>query len=172
MADKNRNGNGIFDTIVYVMMAMAVIFVVVMSVCKMSETAVFKIILGIWIVIAIAIADFVGPLLRKRFDEVSRKAAYSYTIYAICDGVFYVGIYVCIINLRNTGDILHYVFLGAGIAAFIVKTVFYNRFKADADEEFLEEESEPENRMEEASQDNEEDEDMKVFIFREKENKN
>lgn len=170
MTANSKEGNGIYDIIVYIMMAIAVVYVIAMAVLGKSDTTVFKIILGIWIIIAVAIADFAGPLLRGKLDDVEPAAYKYYVMYAVCDAVFYMGMYVFVVNLRNATEVLHYVYFGTGLVFYGLKIVCFNRFNGLI-------RVENKNKKHKPSDDEEvdtlsEDDELKVFIFREKENKN
>ena len=104
--DKKTGSNPV-DMIVYGMMIAAVVYVIVQCILGNNDALHFKIVLGIWIVAAVAVADYIGPVLSGRISEVSDKALRLYMISSILDAAAYMGFYVCIINISKTGEATH-----------------------------------------------------------------
>ena len=59
----------LFDIIIYAMAVVAVVYVIVQTVLGNNQELSFKITLGIWILAAVIIIDFVEPFLNKNFDN-------------------------------------------------------------------------------------------------------
>ena len=57
--DKKTGSNPV-DIIVYGMMIAAVVYVIVQCILGNNDALYFKIVLGIWIVVAVAVADYIG----------------------------------------------------------------------------------------------------------------
>lgn len=126
---KETSGNGFFDIIIYGMMIVAVVYVIIQCILGNNDTLHFKLTLGIWIVLAVAVADFVGPAVMGRFNDIPSKSVTLYTIYSIMDALMYMGLYVFVINISMTKEPLHYIFLGIAVVFFAVKTPVYKKFE-------------------------------------------
>lgn len=131
---KKENRSNIFDIIIYGMMIVAVIYIVVQTILENNSELSFKITLGIWILAAVIINDYVEPLVNKVFDNISAKKGGTYLLYAICDAASYACFYIFIINIGLTKEVFHYVFLGIAVLLFAGRLVFYNIFQGMEDE--------------------------------------
>lgn len=65
--DKNKKVS--FDIIVYSMMIVAVIYAIVQSLSGHNNEIYYKLILGIWILLAVVLSDFVEPMINRTFEE-------------------------------------------------------------------------------------------------------
>lgn len=147
-----------FDVIVYSMMIVAVVYAIVQTMLGHNNEMYFKMILGVWILIAVTLTDFVEPMVNKSFDNMSSGKIRQYACYAISDACAYIFIYLFVINAGYFKEPLHYIFLGAGIILFIVKSLIYKEFrKKDRSEEISDKTSKAELT---------EDEEIKVFLSR------
>ncbi len=171
MADnRNKSDGGVFDVIIYGMMIAAVIYVIIQCILGNNDTLHFKLTLGIWIVLAVAVADFIGPVVTGRLNGISSKAAVLYTVYAMMDAVVYAGLYIFVINVNMTKEPLHYIFLGIGVVFFIAKTIVNGKFRKmavnpdDDDDDMDGGDYEGEPKMPDES----EDDDLKVLVYRNK----
>lgn len=136
--DKNKKVS--FDIIVYSMMIVAVIYAIVQSLLGHNNELYYKLILGIWILLAVVLSDFVEPTINRTFDEFSRKQMYRYMAYAIADAASYISIYIFVINAGIYKEPFHYIFLAAGVLLFILKFTLYKNFeKKDNRENRIEE---------------------------------
>lgn len=131
---KKENKSNFFDIIIYGMMIVAVIYIVIQTILENNGELSFKITLGIWILAAVIINDYVEPLVNKVFDDISAKKGGIYLLYAVCDAASYACFYIFIINIGLTKEVFHYVFLGIAILFFIGRLVFYNLFQGIEDE--------------------------------------
>ena len=148
--DNSNKKISLCEMIVYAMMVVAVIYVIVQSILGNNSELHFKITLGIWILAAVVISDFIAPMLDKRFEKVGEKAAMLYLGYAIMDALAFTGVYIFIINVNMTKEPLHYAFLAFSVMMFLMKTFIYNKYQVEsgrnmeaafAEEEDLESES-------------------------------
>lgn len=167
MTAGSKEGNGIYDIVVYIMMAMAVVYVIIMAIVGKSDATTFKTILGIWIIMAVSIADFAGPSLSGKLDNVTLAAYKCYVCYALCDAVFYMGVYMFVINLRHAAEPLHYVFFGIGLVFYGIKVVFFNRFNAYL-EKVIQKDCLYENSDDVEIDTLSDDDELKIIIYREK----
>ena len=119
------------DIIVYLMMIIAVIFATVQSLLGHNNDTAFKLILGIWILSAVIISDFVEPVINKSFHAMDSDMIKKYAAYAVTDAAAYVFIYVFVINVGLYSEKIHYIFLGAGILFFIIKMLLFSAYKKD-----------------------------------------
>lgn len=118
----------LFDIIIAAMAVVAVVYVIVQTVLGNNRELSFKITLGIWILIAVILMDFVEPFINKNFDNISFKKMLLYGGYGMCSSMGCMSLYIFIINVRNVKEPVHYVFLGASvlllIGRFILKNIF------------------------------------------------
>lgn len=145
-------------------MIVAVIYIVIQTILENNGEFSFKITLGIWILAAVIINDYVEPFVNKVFDNISAKKAGIYLMYAVCDAAAYACFYIFIINIGLTKELFHYVFLGIAIILFIGRLIFYNKFQGMEDTENTVEN--PDDVMVNTLEEN--DEDIKVMIYRER----
>lgn len=170
--DKKTGSNPV-DIIVYGMMIAAVVYVIVQCILGNNDALHFKIVLGIWIVAAVAVADYIGPVLSGRISEVSDKALRLYMISSILDAAAYMGFYVCIINISKTGEVLHYLFCGFGVICYISHLILNSKFNKLTKQEAPETE---ENETPEITEDDieidtlseEDEEEIKEIVYRHK----
>lgn len=163
-----------FDVIVYSMMIVAVVYAIVQTMLGRNNELTFKILLGLWILIAVTLTDFVEPMVNKSFDNLTSGKIKQYACYAITDACAYIFLYMFVINAGYYKEPVHYIFLGVGIILFIVKSLIYKEFRkkdsrqARFDEirqtEMMEEEELRRERFEYMKSDDEED--VKVFMSR------
>lgn len=173
----------LFDVIVYSMMVVAVIYIIIQTILGNNNELSFKITLGIWILAAVVVSDFVEPLVNKVFDNIPFQRGMYYVIYSVFDAASYMSFYIFIINIGLTKEILHYVFLGLAIIFFVGRFLFrnmyegYRREESDMDSDDFEvntlDESEDEQPVaiknesqKDAKKDITEDDDLKVLIYR------
>lgn len=154
-----------FDIIIYGMMIVAVIYIVIQTILENNGEVGFKITLGIWILAAVIINDYVEPLVNKVFDNISAKKGGIYLLYAVCDAASYACFYIFIINIGLTKELFHYVFLGIAIILFIGRLIFYNKFQGMEDEDKGSAVKEPDDVMVNTL---DESDDIKVMIYRER----
>ena len=181
--EKKKSETGFCELIVYAMMLVALVYVIVQCILSNNTKLHFKITLGIWILLATVVSDFVGPMLDKRFDKVGDKAARLYLVYAVIDAIAFAGIYLFIINVAMIKEPLHYVSLGIAVTLFLIRHIVYSRFQIEAGKNM--EEAYDEVSAEEAQEagsendgnvedfevntlDKEDEEDLKVMIFRDR----
>ncbi len=175
MAEKNnKSGGGFFDIIIYGMMIVAVVYVIIQCILGNNNAVHFKLTLGIWIILAVAVADFIGPVVTGRFGNIPSKGAQLYTVYALMDALMYTGLYMFVINISMTKEPLHYIFLGISAALFAAKTVVYNKFqtilKETAVAEMIdkEEAEDDEDNIEVDTLDEDDSDDLKIIVYRNK----
>lgn len=118
-----------FDIIVYAMMIVAVGYIIVQTLLGNNNELSFKITLGIWIVAAVVVGDFIEPYVGKVFDDISFKKGLYYIIFAVTDAAAYMCFYVFIINIGFTKEILHYVFLGLALVFLMGKILFKRMYE-------------------------------------------
>lgn len=121
---KDRN----FNLIVYAMMVVAVIYSLVQGLLGNIGTLHFKITLGIWIVAAVAVIDFVAPLCKGELFKGSTKKNLAYILFAICDAGMYVCLYIFIINITMSREPLHYIYLAISAVMFLLRTFIYKLY--------------------------------------------
>lgn len=178
MGNIKKNDSSFWDMVVYAMMIAAVIFVVVESILANNAKLHFKIILGIWVLVAVTVADFVGPMVTGKVVLKGEKPALLYTIYAIADAFAYMGLYIFIINVGYTREPWHYVFLGLAVVMFIAKTFLYGKYRSETvryTREVVREVEENDDiddfEVDNLSLDDEDDFGLKEIIYREKNRK-
>lgn len=154
----NRKEKASFDVIVYSMMIVAVVYAIIQTMLGRNNEMTFKLILGVWILIAVTLTDFVEPMVNKSFDNMSSAKIKQYACYAITDACAYIFLYLFVINAGYFKEPVHYIFLGAGILFFIIKSLIYRKFRKKDDRV----ESFDEIRKTEMT----EDEEIKVFLSR------
>lgn len=154
----NRKEKASFDVIVYSMMIVAVVYAIIQTMLGHNNEMMFKLILGVWILIAVTLTDFVEPMVNKSFDNMTSSKIRQYACYAITDACAYIFLYLFVINAGYFKEPVHYIFLGAGILFFIIKSLVYRKFRKK-DERV---ESIDEIRMTEMT----EEEEIKVFLSR------
>lgn len=147
-----------FDVIVYSMMIVAVVYAIVQTMLGHNNDISFKIILGLWILIAVTLTDYVEPMVNKSFDDMTSVKIKQYAGYAVADACAYICLYMFVINAGYFKEPVHYVFLLFGIILFAVKSMIYKQFRK---KDIIEDES----RGKYVSDIPEEDE-IKVFLSR------
>ncbi len=166
----------LIDNIVYSMMIVAVGYIIVQSVLGNNGETSFKITLGLWMLGAVIVSDFVEPLICNNFDRITGKTAAVYGLYAVFDAVAYVCFYIFVINIAFTKEPVHYVFLGVAVVFFIGRMFFGTVYKGIKDEAPVEEEqvvrSEimEEDEVEVNTLSEEDEEGIKVMVFRNRNN--
>ncbi len=166
---KKENKSNFFDIIVYGMMIVAVIYIVIQTILENNAKLSFKITLGIWILAAVIINDYVEPFVNKMFDNISAKKGSMYLLYAVCDAASYAGFYIFIINIGFTKEVVHYVFLGIAVILFIGRLIFYNLFQTiDDSTKQTDDGKNVENSDDVMVNTLDEDDDLRVMIYRER----
>ena len=117
-----------FDIIVYAMMILAVIYAIVQSVLGNNQELHFKLTLGIWILAAVVISDFVEPMVNREFDAMNEQELKKFLPYAITDEGAYICVYMFVVNAGMYKEPVHYVFLVLGLILFVVKGMLWNSF--------------------------------------------
>jgi hypothetical protein len=117
-----------FDIIVYAMMILAVIYAIVQSVLGNNQELHFKLTLGIWILAAVVISDFVEPMVNREFDAMNEQELKKFLPYAITDAGAYICVYMFVVNAGMYKEPVHYVFLVLGLILFVVKGMLWNGF--------------------------------------------
>lgn len=176
---KKESKINLFDVVVYSMMFVAVIYIIIQTILGNNNELSFKITLGIWILAAVVVSDFVEPFVNKVFDNIPFQRGMYYVIYSVLDAASYMSFYIFIINIGLTKEVLHYVFLGLAILFLAGKFLFrnmyegYRREETDMDSEDFEintlDESNDEQPVaikKESQKDNNEEDDLKVLIYR------
>lgn len=125
----------LFDIIIYAMAVVAVVYIIVQTALGNNRDLGFKITLGVWILSAIIIMDFVEPFIGKRFDNISFKKMMLYGGYGICNSMGFVCLYIFVINVRAVKEPMHYVFLGASALLFVGRFILKNIFDDLPDED-------------------------------------
>lgn len=175
---KTRSETALFDIIIYAMMVVAVLYVIVQSVMGNNNRLHFKLTLGLWILAAVVVADFIAPLIQGKFDGLNRKASYMYGVYAAADAAMFTCLYVFVINVGLAKEPLHYVFLGGAAMFFAGKTIAYKAFEGAKLRQDIEQENITPDALEFEPDGNgtddifvdtlEEDDDIQVLIYRDK----
>ena len=80
------------------MMVVAVIYIIIQTVLGNNNELSFKITLGLWILAAVVISDFVEPLVKKVFDNIPFQRGMYYIIYSVFDAASYMSFYIFIIT--------------------------------------------------------------------------
>ena len=124
----------LFDIIIYAMAIVAIVYVIVQTALGNNRELSFKIILGIWILIAVIILDFVEPFICRRFDNLSFRKMLLYGGYGLCSSMGCMSLYIFIINVRYVKEPVHYIFLGASLLLFVGRFVLKNIFDDIPDE--------------------------------------
>ena len=176
---KKESKINLFDVVVYSMMFVAVIYIIIQTILGNNNELSFKITLGIWILAAVVVSDFVEPFVNKVFDNIPFQRGMYYVIYSVLDAASYMSFYIFIINIGLTKEVLHYVFLGLAIlflaGRFLFRNMYegYRREETDMDSEDFEintlDESNDEQPVaikKESQKDNNEEDDLKVLIYR------
>ncbi len=155
----------LFDIIVYSMMVVAVIYIIIQTILGNNNELSFKITLGLWILAAVVISDFVEPLVKKVFDNIPFQRGMYYVIYSVFDAASYMSFYIFIINIGFTKEILHYVFLGLAVIFFVGRLLFRNMYEGYRRDETAVE-SDPDDFEVNTLNETEEDDSLKVLIYR------
>ena len=172
---KKEGKLNLFDIIVYAMMVVAVGYIIIQTILGNNSELSFKITLGIWVLAAVIVSDFVEPMATKVLDNISFKRGLYYVMYSIFDASSYISFYIFIINIGLTKEILHYVFLGLAIIFFIARILLhtmYENCESESDDEELENLDDIEVNTLDASDTaishvvKNDDDDMKVLIYR------
>lgn len=119
----------LFDIVVYSMMVVAVIYIIIQTILGNNSELSFKITLGIWILAAVVVSDFVEPLVNRVFDNIPFQRGMYYVIYSVFDAAAYMSFYIFIINIGLTKEVLHYIFLGLAIIFFVGRFLFRNMYE-------------------------------------------
>lgn len=130
---KNNEKNGLFDIIVYAMMIIAIVYILIQTLLENNNTFFYKISLGIWILAALVISDFVEPLYMKKFEKMKQTKIQAYIKYAVADALMYVMVYMFIINVSFFKEPIHYVFLGVAIAMYPLRQWLYGKYNKLSD---------------------------------------
>ena len=174
-----ENKSNFIDIIVYAMMLVAIIYIIVQTILNNNGEASFKITLGLWMLGAIIISDFVEPLICEEFDNMTAKAAALYGLYAVSDAVAYTSLYIFIINIGYTKEPIHNIFVGIAAVFFGLRILFSCMYKkekkrlvpevkkdeADETKESIEEDDIEINTLSEEDED-----DIKVIVYRNRDN--
>lgn len=118
-----------FDVIVYSMMIVAVVYAIVQTMLGHNNDISFKIVLGLWILIAVMLTDYVEPMVNKSFDGMTSQKIKQYAGCAITDSCAYICMYMFVINAGFFKEPVHYIFLLCGIILFVVKSMIYKQFR-------------------------------------------
>ena len=132
----------LFDIIIYAMAIVAVVYVIVQTALGNNRDLSFKITLGIWILLAVIIIDFVEPFANKSFDNISFKKMLLYGGYGLCSSMGCMCLYIFIINVRYVKEPVHYIFLGASVLLFAGRFILKNVFDDLPDESMVSEKTE------------------------------
>lgn len=175
---KKQSESKIFDIIIYSMMAIAVLYVLIQTKIGNNNEMYYKISLGIWIIAALVINDFVEPKVRGRFEQMKEYKLQIYLMYAITDAAAYGALYLFIVNIGFFQEPIHYLFLGIALILFLVRARLERKYKSltDGASQIIQELKDKPGYLEEEviEDDNfevntlDEEDDMKVFIVREK----
>ena len=166
-SDKKKQ---LIDIIVYAMMIVAVGYIIVQTILGNNSETTFKITLGLWLLGAVIISDFVEPFICENFNDMTGQAAAMYGLYAVCDAVAYVSLYIFIINIGFTKEPVHYIFLGIALLFFAGRICFGNLYKKTGKKETVAKEEkgavvlEDDIEINTLSEDDEDD--IKVLVFR------
>ena len=117
------------DGVIYAMMIIAVLYVLIQAMLGNNGTLAFKLTLGIWIMAAIVIMDYVEPVASHRFDSVTAGSFGWYTAYSILDGAMYMCLYVFVINVSMVREPLHYVYFAAAVLLFLIRKIIFRRYR-------------------------------------------
>ncbi len=112
-----------FDIITYIMMILAVIYVVIQSVSGNNNRLYFKILLGIWILAAVVLNDYAEPALNGDFNRMGIGMLRLYLAYAVTDAAAYAFLYIFVINAGMFKEPVHYIFFAAGMTLMLAKSI-------------------------------------------------
>ena len=175
MTNKENKSNFI-DIIVYAMMVVAVIYIVIQTLLNNNGETSFKITLGLWLLGAIVISDFVEPLICEDFDNMMKKEAMFFGLYAVADAVAYVSLYIFIINIGYTKEPIHIIFVGIAVLFFGLRILFSHFYKnakmvvAPAATQPVKEALADEDDIEINTLSEEDDDNIKVMVYRSRNN--
>ena len=141
MDERNRrekqseeNGKGsVYDIIVYAMMILAVIFIIVQTFTGHFTGLGFRVSLGAWILIAVGISDFIGPMQCGELDGYEQWQLYRYVFACILDALAYMCVYIFIIFIGEYKDWVHYLYLGGAVLLFAIRAVVNRSIAKSAD---------------------------------------
>ncbi len=137
---KKKHSSDYFDIIIYAMMIVAVIYVIVQTLMGHNNDIAYKLTLGLWILGAVVINDYIEPMVHSEFNEMNERGIRSYVIYCIADAAAYASAYIFIINISLYTEVIHYIFLVLAVILFGVKIVLYRRYKSSDNYEECEQE--------------------------------
>ena len=175
MTNKENKSN-LIDIIVYAMMVVAVVYIIVQTLLNNNGETSFKITLGLWLLGAIVISDFVEPLICEDFNNMTKKEATYFGLYAVSDAVAYVSLYIFIINIGYTKEPIHIIFVGIAALFFGLRILFSTLHKKAKEQVVTETETVkadeiPEDDDIEINTLSDEDEDsIKVMVYRSRNN--
>ncbi len=160
-----------FDVIVYAMMIIAVIFVLIQTILGNNNSLLYKILLGIWILAAVVVNDFVEPKCKGKFNKMKEYKLQIYMMYAISDAAAYALLYIFVVNVGFFQEVIHYFCLLLALIFFFMRNRFLKKFHllSDGGKSIVHLEESDFNTQDDVEIDTlDDDEDMKTFIFREK----
>lgn len=166
-SDKKKH---LIDIIIYAMMIVAVGYIIVQTILGNNTETSFKITLGLWMLGAVIVSDFIEPLICENFNNMTGKAAAMYGLYAVCDAVAYASLYIFIINIGFTKEPVHYIFLGIAVLFFIGRisfgTLYKNAESKEDDIKVVETEPVLDDNIEVNTLSVEDEDDIKVLVYR------
>lgn len=135
MKENKSSREKVFDGIIFFMMIIAAVFAIVQTALGNSQEMFFKLVLGLWILAAVVLSDFVEPYVNRKFDDMTEKSVKYYIMYAVTDGAMYAFAYVFIINITLLKEPVHYIFLALFVLMFVAKTIFSKAYKSEGKDE-------------------------------------
>lgn len=174
--NNSDNKKHLIDIIIYAMMVVAVVYIIIQTLLNNNGETAFKITLGLWMLGAVVVSDFIEPLICEDFNNMTGRAAAMYGLYAVFDAVAYVSLYIFIINIGYTKEPIHYVFLGIAGLFFAGRICFATLYKKSKEEKVIEETAvtmeqkvlEDDIEINTFTEDDEDD--IKVMVFRNRNN--
>lgn len=110
-----------YDIIVYGMMIVAVVFIIIQTFSGQFTSLGFRVSLGAWILIAVSISDFVGPMMTHELNGYDSSQMTKYVFTCILDAIAYMCVYIFVVFIGNWSEWTHYMFLVAGVCIFAVR---------------------------------------------------
>ena len=152
-----------FDIIVYSMMIVAVIYAVIQTILGNNHELHYKLVLGLWILAAVTLNDFIDPMVTGKFDTIREDRIKYFMLYSIADAGAYACLYIFVINVNLFKEPMHYVFLVIGIVLFVVKSSLFTKISVKPANKTVEKDFEEDNFEVNTLGD---DDDLQVYKYR------
>ncbi len=105
-----------------------IIYIIVCTIMGLHNKWAFRLGFAALVVIYMIVADFVEPVVMKRFKKKHPMQVRAYYIYAALDVVGMLGLLWFVVMAGMFEDITHYAGIAIFAVCFVPKRTFYNKF--------------------------------------------